>query len=108
MSEEKKNEVLNQAQALDDKELGDVAGGKECYCVVGGGGTAEKGEETCMCAFGGGGLFNQPGWQAMDKQERCICVGYGQGDTVRGICGNAGIEEVDWQYDHPGEYRYNR
>ena len=74
MSEEKKNEVMNQAQALSDQELGDVTGGKDCYCVVGGGGEAEWGEKTCACALGGGGQYNAEGQAELGKEIRCFCA----------------------------------
>ena len=81
MSEEKKNEILDQAKAVSDKELGDVAGGKECYCVVGGGGTAEKGEATCMCVAYGVGDYNNEGRDAKGVTERCTCYLGGGGDS---------------------------
>ena len=38
MSEEKKNEVLNQDKAVSEQELSDVTGGGFCLCAVAGGG----------------------------------------------------------------------
>ena len=82
MSEEKKNEVLNQAEATDEQELSDVAGGKKCYCVVGGGGEASWGEKTCVCVVGGGGEVNDEGRPLTVKRARCVCTPAGYGGTL--------------------------
>ena len=58
---------------LSDDELDAVAGGDACYCVGGGGGSANDSNKTCACIAGGGGQ-----WQ--DGSTRCICVGGGGGD----------------------------
>ena len=84
MSEEKKEEVLDQAKALDDQELTDAAGGDFCYCVFGGGGkAAEWGEKTCACVAGGGGEFTEEGRAAVhENPARCVCVGIGMGAAI--------------------------
>ena len=66
MSEEKKNEVLGQEKELSMDELDAVAGGKQCVCVLGGGGEADSWSKTCWCVGGGGGENN-------DGSPRCAC-----------------------------------
>ena len=79
MSEEKKNEVLGQSSALEEPELADVAGGKECVCVLGGGGEAsEEGEKTCACVGVGFGMKDDENI-ATGKTERCVCIAGGAG-----------------------------
>ena len=74
MSEEKKDEVLEQEKELDADELDAVAGGGACYCPVVGGGTANASEDAkaCGCVIGGGGDWTF-------EKGRCVCVAYGQG-----------------------------
>ena len=79
MSEEKKNEILDQAKALSDQELSDIAGGKKCLCVLGGGGEADVYEKTCVCVLEGGGFFDDVGKRGLTKDERCFCPVYGEG-----------------------------
>ena len=67
MSEEKKNEVLEQEKELSMDELDAVAGGGTCGCVLGGGGAAGEGQKICACpAFGAG-------------EGRCLCIVGGGG-----------------------------
>ena len=83
MSEEKKNEVLDQANALSDQEMKDVAAGAICLCAVGGGGPADqKGEETCACVLGGCGFNDENGMYDAGKDTRCICPAVGYGDDM--------------------------
>lgn len=49
------------------KEADAIAGGGECYCVVGGGGS----EET---------KHNRQGYETGDGE--CVCVAYGEGDKI--------------------------
>ena len=73
MSEEKKNEILEQEKELSMDELDSVAGGGTCACVGAGGGTAGEGQKSCACvAFGSGGY-------ARDG-IRCFCVAGGGGN----------------------------
>ena len=72
MPEEKKNEVLDQEKELDADELDAVAGGGDCYCAIGGGGTADEDAKTCACVLGGGGEYDY-------GSPRCACVAYGEG-----------------------------
>ena len=96
MSEEKKNEILDQAKALDDQELSDIAGGKKCLCAIGGGGEASEGEKTCVCVVGGGGEFNSLGEKELYEKERCTCVVGGAGEDYESkkfrqmVCGCEG------------------
>ena len=70
-------------ELLDEDELEAVAGGKECACVVGGGGEAtnyyKSREMTCACVLTGVGY----GADKVDPDNtpvRCVCVGAGAGD----------------------------
>lgn len=64
---------------LSDDELTVVAGGKKCYCAMGGGGTGESSNHTTTCAcvaFGCGRMES--------GKSRCGCnfVGTGGNDPV--------------------------
>ena len=63
---------------VSDDELDSVAGGKDCYCAMGGGGTASEGEKTCVCVAGGAGLMQQD-WGGA---TRCVCVLTGAGQRT--------------------------
>ena len=83
MSEEKKNEVLSQDQAISEQEFSDAAGGKRCMCALGGGGEADWGEKTCACVGGGGGQDNaEGGATGKNVNPRCVCVVGGYGNTI--------------------------
>ena len=74
--EDLKNEPPAVAELSDD-ELDAVAGGKKCYCAVGGGGEKSSGETTCACvAQGMGYIYDEYG----EKRLRCVCPlgGYGE------------------------------
>ena len=56
-----------------DDELDAVAGGAECGCIMGGGGSATgRYEKTCVCVMGGGG-------EKTDGECRCVCAPLGYG-----------------------------
>ena len=55
---------FEQKETLSDDELETVAGGKDCFCVVGGGGTGSSNLHTKTCA----------------------CVTYGEGNHEKGSC----------------------
>lgn len=59
---------------LSDDELEAVAGGAECYCAIGGGGTGTHSEhnETCACVALGFGTTDAGGL-------RCSCAAAGYG-----------------------------
>lgn len=64
------------AAEVSDDELNTVAGGKQCYCAMGGGGTGESSNhtKTCACVLGGhGGMDN--------GDRRCVCIAGGYGDN---------------------------
>ena len=70
---------LTEADFVQEVELGDndldaVAGGKDCVCVLGGGGEGggEWNNKTCACVIGGGG-------QTCDSNPRCVCAINGWG-----------------------------
>ncbi len=55
MSDEKKQEVLEQAETVEEAELDAVNGGGACACVLGGGGEFKNGMCRCVCPAIGGG-----------------------------------------------------
>lgn len=57
---------------LSDDELEAVAGGKECYCAIGGGGTGDDYVGTCACVALGFGDDQGGGF-------RCTCAAAGFG-----------------------------
>lgn len=59
---------------LADDELDAVAGGGNCLCAVGGGGTDDAYHGTCACVVGGYG-------SGKDKYEGCACVIGGGGNS---------------------------
>lgn len=61
---------------LSDEELDAVAGGDDCVCVLGGGGTSKAMyDRSCACVLGGGG-------ENVAGNTRCVCVLGGLGDSV--------------------------
>ena len=65
-------------QEVPDDELEAVAGGKACYCAVGGGGEkTEDNEEVCACVLYGTGNKHFKN----DVIERCACWYAGYGDN---------------------------
>lgn len=72
---------------VSDEELDAVAGVKTCVCVAGGGGESGGDDYTCWCVLGGSGSgyyrHNCGYYGTSDGEEnRCVCLGYGQGDSV--------------------------
>ena len=67
-------EDLEQKAEMSDDELEAVAGGKACYCAMGGGGEAggKWDNKVCACVLGGGG-------EAADGNCRCVCTFGGWG-----------------------------
>lgn len=61
---------------LQDGELDAVAGGSECVCVVGGGGSASEFDSTCACVVGGGGEYSSA---SVNSGARCGCALAGGG-----------------------------
>ena len=64
-----------------------VAGGKKCYCAMGGGGKAGDRDFTCWCVLAGSGegkrrngclMLSEKGYE---EGERCLCVAYGSGES---------------------------
>ena len=66
---------------LSEDELDAVAGGKKCYCAVGGGGESSYAtQKTCACVVGGSGMYdipNQSGIPIDEARCRCFIGGYG-------------------------------
>ena len=67
-----------EAVELSDEELEAVAGGGDCFCVVGGGGTAGGVDQTWACVEGGIGLYTKKNGKSAD---RCFCITGGVGET---------------------------
>ena len=76
---------------LSDDELEAVAGGKECICVIGGGGTAtHTTETTCACVIAGGGRGDMLEMDLEDPKrqpkhhyvDRCTCCFGGHGNEL--------------------------
>ena len=82
---------------LSEDELEAVAGGKECVCVIGGGGTATSSvyEDTCACVIGGAGsgygyvtkwVTDSSGKRELIEERagmvRCTCPVAGYGDRI--------------------------
>ena len=66
------------AVKLADDELDEVAGGKVCYCVAGGGGVKGKNDRTCWCIVAGCGTSAA---RPKGSDDRCVCAGAGVGDS---------------------------
>lgn len=67
-------DFVSQEGELSVDELDTVAGGGECYCAVGGGGTAGENDNACACVLGGFG-------NSSERHERCICALAGGGGS---------------------------
>ena len=65
---------------LADDELDAVAGGGNCLCVVGGGGSGNALNETCVCVVGGGGMYSDK--STTQHGARCACAMAGDGDET--------------------------
>lgn len=64
----------NAGGELSEDELASVAGGKYCYCFIGGGGEAsEPDNKTCACVSYGYGKYDG------EKKTRCFCILTGEG-----------------------------
>lgn len=87
---ELKEEDFKPAQAeITDDELDAVAGGGDCACVIGGGGTSSQLGDTCVCAVAGGGEYSS---QAIENGARCVCAFAGGGtDNGRYDCRRSGF-----------------
>ena len=72
---EEELEQLSHSKSVSDDELEAVAGGGECFCLVGGGGTGGTWVKSCACVLGGGGEMS-------DGSARCVCVSAGTGEEM--------------------------
>ena len=88
MSDAEKKEILGQEKDLEMDELDTVAGGKECTCVLGGGGKASRGDKTCACVMGGGGEYTDQVASLTGKKCRCVCA-----------VGGSGKETAPWELE---------
>lgn len=61
---------------LSDDELENVAGGGECFCAVGGGGTKNGNNDTCGCVLYGMGVYKKDG-KVLDWRCECLAAGNG-------------------------------
>ena len=75
-----------QTGEVSDDEMDAVAGGKECYCAIGGGGVAGGNDTVCACVLMGEG---DGYWKTITGEiiikQRCICPFAGQGDSHNNI-----------------------
>ena len=68
---------------LNENELKVVAGGKACYCVMGGGGEADSQDDVCACvAYGQGHISEDSNYTLNRGCVRCVCVLGGGGTTA--------------------------
>ena len=68
---------------LNENELKVVAGGKACYCVMGGGGEADSQDDVCACvAYGQGHISEDSNYTLKRGGVRCVCVLGGGGTTA--------------------------
>ena len=65
-------DFVQPVNALTDDELEEVAGGKACYCVVGGGGKKGGCDDVCACVSSGYGVETS-------GEIRCTCFALGAG-----------------------------
>ena len=70
---------------LSDDELDAVAGGKDCFCVIGGGGEVSSAKErTCACVgfgMGQGYMYNRDIGEEI-LTSRCGCYAAGSGGSI--------------------------
>ena len=64
---------FEQTNELSDDELDAVAGGGNCYCVIGGGGKKDSDDKVCACISYGQG-------NKRDGSMRCGCFMTGAGE----------------------------
>ena len=67
---------------MSDAELDIVAGGTDCYCAVGGGGTGDNNDKTCVCVVSGGGETKNSVDGYKKTGTRCCCVMGGWGEDT--------------------------
>ena len=70
---------------LSEDELDAVAGGKKCYCAVGGGGEAGNNDLVCACplvGIGSGRVEQVGNPNQRYRIDRCTCAVGGYGGTV--------------------------
>lgn len=80
-----------EAEKVSDDELEAVAGGKDCYCALGGGGVEGGSDLVCACVMMGAGF----GYRKIDVKgkdygkvievQRCICPIGGHGESLTEI-----------------------
>jgi bacteriocin-like protein len=69
------DEAKQLVKGLSEEELQQVVGGKQCLCVLGGGGTGNGSyDSTCACVLGGAGMTDLGG-----GDTRCMCPAAGFG-----------------------------
>lgn len=81
---------------LSEAELQAVAGGGECYCVIGGGGTQGGDDVVCACvAYGQGDVAEDSQYVGRRGSLRCQCFLGGTGEKaeeyVKSYCCCGGV-----------------
>lgn len=66
---------------LSEDELNAVAGGGDCYCLLGGGGTESNYDDVCACVVAGVGYYKDSfkPYSTADNLLRCVCSVLGDG-----------------------------
>lgn len=74
-------DLKTQSGEISEEELSAVTGGGECYCAVGGGGTAKDDDNACGCVALGFGTNER----TKDDGYRCFCSlgGWGGADVYQ-------------------------
>lgn len=85
-----------QPETMSDAELNAVAGGGECVCVLGGGGTQGGDDGVCACvAYGQGNVADDSQYVYRRGAPRCQCFVGGTGEVaeeyVRSYCCCGGV-----------------
>lgn len=70
-------DFVDPEEEMSQAELANVAGGGECYCALGGGGTADAYGHVCACVVVGIGAN-----ELDDGQDRCVCAAAGYGHDM--------------------------
>lgn len=67
---------------LSADELAAVAGGGDCFCAIGGGGTGDENDKPCGCVASGGGTSYELYPGSDERAGRCLCILGGWGEDL--------------------------